>query len=155
MAPTEEQKRTRAQTRQRNDALRAEQDALRHEAKRREWREQDMHLTRDQAAAGEPCRGCGLPLIDALGSWPPLMYLSDQERIDHDAAESKYKELHRDCRAHRWSMEGSRTTHCGLCLGGRVRRDQELDIWALDLNRAWSREELVAALDGLPGALNK
>lgn len=142
--------RSRAETRRRNDALRAEEDALRREAKRREWHEKGMYLTRDQAAAGEPCRGCGLPVIDGLGSWPPLMHLSDPERIDHDAAEAKYKELHPDCRAHRWSMAGSRTTHCGLCcsplplsqnqiesisriLKGHVRREEEHDIWALDL----------------------
>ncbi len=147
---TEEQKRARADTLRRNDALRDEQDARRREAKRREGREKGMYLTRDQAAAGEPCRGCGLLVIDGLGSWPPLMHLSDLERIDYDVAEAKYKERHPDCRAHRWSMEGSRTTHCGLCcpplplsqnqiesisgiLNGHVRRGEELDVWALDL----------------------
>src|SRR5690606_4245439 len=71
---TEEQKRTRAETRRRNEALRAEADAHRQEAKRREWYEKDMFLTREQAAGGEPCRGCGLPVIDGLGSFPPLMH---------------------------------------------------------------------------------
>ena len=150
MALTEEQKQSRAESRQRNEASRAEADALRHEAKRRDWHEKDMFLTRDQAAAGAPRRGCGLPVIDNLGSWPPLMLLSEQARCDYDAAEAKFKQLHPDCRAHRWSMEGSRSTHCGLCcpplplspsqietvsriLSGHVRRDEELDIWALDL----------------------
>ncbi len=150
MALTEEQRQTRAETRQRNEALRAEADALRHEAKRREWREKGMFLTRDQAVAGEPCGACGLPVIDGLGSWPPLMHLTEQERVDHDADEAMFKQLHPDCHAHRWSMEGSRSTHCGLCcpplplspgqiesisriLTGHVRREEELDIWALDL----------------------
>ncbi|MDH6180770.1 hypothetical protein M2152_000952 [Microbacteriaceae bacterium SG_E_30_P1] len=147
---TDEQKRTRAETRHRTAALRAEEDALRREAKRCEWHEEDMFLTREQAAAGELCRGCGLEVIDGLGSWPPLMHLSPEQRIEHDAAETRYKQLHPDCRAHRWSIDGSRTTHCGLCcppvpfsrsqldavakiLDGHVRRDEELDIWALDL----------------------
>lgn len=149
-ALTAEQKRARAETRRRSEALRAEEDALRHEAKRREWHEKDMFLTREQAAAGDPCRGCGLPVIDGLGSFAPLMHLSAEERVEYNAAEARYKQLHPDCRSHRWSMQGSRTTHCGLCcppipfsksqleavariLSGHVRREEELDIWALDL----------------------
>lgn len=160
MALTEEQKQSRAETRQRNEALRAEAEALRHEAKRREWHEREMFLTRDQAAAGEPCRACGLPVIDGLGSWPPLMHLTEHERADHDVTEAKFKQLHPDCHAHRWSMEGSRSTHCGLCcpplplspsqietvsriLSGHVSREEELDIWALDLTCAHRTEHSV------------
>ena len=172
MALTEEQKQTRAETRQRNEALRAEADAVRREAKRREWHEKGMFLTRDQAAAGEPCRACGLPVIDGLGSWPPPMHVTEQERIEHDAAEAAFKQLHPDCHAHRWTMEGSRTSHCGLCcpplpmsasqietvsriLNGLVRRKEELDVWAASLtcghqvqrevhytNRYWSASTL-------------
>ena len=39
-----------------------------------------MYLTREQAAAGELCRGCGLPVIDNLGNWPGTMYLTDKQR---------------------------------------------------------------------------
>jgi len=109
-----------------------------------------MFLTRNQAVAGEPCRACRLPVIDGLGSWPPLVHLTEQERVDHDVAEAKFKQLRPDCHAHRWSIEGSRSTHCGLCcpplplspsqiesvsriLSGHVRREEELVIWALDL----------------------
>lgn len=158
MALTEVQKRTRAETRLRNEALQAEEDALRREAKSREWREKGMYLTRDQAAAGEPCRGCGLPVIDGLGSCPPMMHLSEKERIEYDAAEAAYKHQHPDCRAHRWSMQGSRTSHCGLCcppvplslgqiesisriLQGHVRREDELDVWALNLMTCGHRVE--------------
>ena len=150
MPLTEDQKRERAEKRRLSAALKEEEQAHRREAKRREWHEKGMFLTRDQAAAGEVCRGCGLPVIDGLGSWPPLMHLSDQERLDHDAAEARYKQLHPDCHAHRWGMQGSRTTHCGLCcppipfsdsqlesvariLRGHVPREEELDVWALDL----------------------
>lgn len=150
VALTNEQKRARAETRRRNNALKAENDALRQEAKRLEWHEKDMFLTRDQALAGAACRGCGLPVIDGLGSFPPLMRLSAEERVEYDAAETRYKQMHPDCRSHRWSMQGSRTTHCGFCcpptplsesqleavaqiFRGHVRREEELDIWALDL----------------------
>lgn len=150
MPLTDEQKQTRAEARQRNEALRAEAEAVRREVKRREWHEKGMFLTRDQAAAGEPCRACGLPVIDGLGSWPPLMQLTEQERVEYDAAGATFKQLHPDCHAHRWSMEGSRMSHCGLCcpplplsasqietvsriLNGATRRTEELDVWAVTL----------------------
>lgn len=41
--------------------------------------------------------------------------MSDDERIDYDAAQARFSELHPDCDSHRWSMAGSRTTHCGSC----------------------------------------
>lgn len=79
-----------------------------------------------------------------------MMHLSEKERIEYDAVEAAYKHQHADCRTHRWSMQGSRTSHCGLCcpplplspgqiesisriLQGHVRREDELDVWALDL----------------------
>lgn len=150
MPVTEDQKREPADRRRPSAALKEEEQAHPTEAKRREWYQKNMFLTREQAAAGEACRGCGLPVIDGLGSWPPLMHLSDQERLDHDAAEARYKQLHPGCHSHRWSMQGSRTTHCGLCcppipfsdsqlesiariLRRHVRREEELDVWALDL----------------------
>ena len=37
------------------------------------------------------CRGCRLPLIDGLGSLPPLTHLTEEERIRHDAAEVAYR----------------------------------------------------------------
>ena len=112
---TEQEKNERADKRRMSVALRDEAQAHAREAKRQEWAEKSMYLTRDQAAAGEPCRGCGPPVIDNLGSWPPLMHLSPEERIEHDAAEAQFKALHPDCQSHRWSMEGSRVSHCGLC----------------------------------------
>jgi hypothetical protein len=109
-----------------------------------------MFLTREQAAAGDPCRGCGLPVTDGLESFPPHMYLAPEERVEHDAAEARCELMHPDCRAHRWTIEGSRTMLCGLCcppipfsesqlesvariLQGHVRREEELEVWALDL----------------------
>lgn len=148
MPLTDEQKRARAETRKRNEAVRAEADAHRQEAKHREWREKDMFLTREEAAAAKPCRGCGLPVIDDLGSFPPLIHLTPEQRLEYDAAEAQYQAMHSECRAHRWSMQGSRATHCGYCcppiplsetqmeavaqiFRGHVRREEELDVWEL------------------------
>lgn len=143
---TDEQKAERAQKRRLTDALKEEARVHREEAKRREWREKGMYLTREQAAAGEPCRGCGLPVIDNLGDWPGTMYLTDEQRVIYDADQQRYRDMHPDCNSHRWSMAGSRATHCGFCcppipmspeqyesiqriLSGSVRREEELDIW--------------------------
>ena len=148
---TEEQKVARAEKRQMTAALQAEEHERRREAKRLEWHDKAMYLTREQAAAGEPCRGCGLPVIDNLGSWSPLMKLTDEELKEYDAAQAQFKELHPDCHEATWSMEGSRTTHCFLCCppvpisdaqreklsrllaGFGPRREEELDIWTRTL----------------------
>lgn len=112
---TEEQKAQRARTRKRNQALAAEAEHRRTEARHREWKEMGLRLTRAELEAGVPCRGCGLPIIDDLEPFPALMHLTDAQRLEYDAAEKEYLERHGDCHAHRWSMGGSRTTHCGYC----------------------------------------
>lgn len=105
-----------------------------------------MYLTREQAAAGDPCHGCGLPVIDNLGDWPGTMYLTDEQRVIDDADQRRYRDIQPDCNSHRWSMAGSRATHCGFCcppipmspeqyesiqriLSGSVRREGEHDTW--------------------------
>lgn len=65
--------------------------------------------------AGHPCRGCGEPILDGLGGWPPLLRVTSEERAEHDAEETRYKERHGKCRAVRWTVSGSRTQHCGQC----------------------------------------
>lgn len=62
-----------------------------------------------------PCRGCGRSIIDGLGEWPPLMKLDDEQKRDYEAADAAFKSQHPDCHASRWSMAGSRTTHCSFC----------------------------------------
>ncbi|QHO69162.1 hypothetical protein BHD05_05355 [Marisediminicola antarctica] len=54
-------------------------------------------------------------MIDDLGSWPPVMHLSSEERVEHDRAEVQFRQLHPDYQSHRWSMQESRVSHCGLC----------------------------------------
>lgn len=149
------------------NALKEETRAHRDEAKRREWREKGMYLTREQAATGEPCRGCGLPIIDNLGNWPGTMYLTPEQKVEYDADQAKYKETHPNCDAHRWSMSGSRATHCGCCcppipmspeqyeniskiLLGSPRREEELDIWERTLTCGHLVEQSVHHTNQLP-----
>ncbi|WP_029253505.1 hypothetical protein [Paraoerskovia marina] len=112
---TEEQKAERALKRRRAEALKVEAQAFRHEAKRREWAQQGMYLTREGAQAGALCRGCGLPAADKLGERPPLTHLTDQERAEDDAAEAAFQAAQPDCGTYSRSISGSRTRHCGLC----------------------------------------
>tara|TARA_R110002124_G_scaffold65042_9_gene178099 strand:+ start:619 stop:1329 length:711 start_codon:yes stop_codon:yes gene_type:complete len=151
MPLTEEQKAERTQKRRMTNALKEEARAHRDEARRQEWREKGMYLTREQAAAGDLCHGCGLPVIDNLGSWPGTMYLTDEQRVMYDADQERYREMHPNCDAHRWSMAGSRATPCGYCCPPipisreqaesihRIlatvseRREEELEIWARTL----------------------
>jgi hypothetical protein len=112
---SEEQVAARRLARARRDALAAEESHRRQLATRQRWASESMYLTREEAAAGAHCRGCGLPVIDGLGDWGPLMKLSPEQRREHDAQEAAYAARHQGCRAHRWSMSGSRATHCGSC----------------------------------------
>jgi hypothetical protein len=111
----DEQRAQRALKRQRARALAAEAEHERTEARLRDWVVNGTRLTRKELEAGEPCRGCGLPIIDGRGSWPALLKLSSRERAEYDAAEADYKARHGDCRASRWSISGSRSTHCSYC----------------------------------------
>jgi hypothetical protein len=72
-------------------------------------------MTRAEIEAGEPCRRCGQPLLDGLGDSGPLNNLTPDQRAEYDRAEELYRERHRDCRSHRWSLGGHRALHCGYC----------------------------------------
>lgn len=58
------------------DALAAEEGHRQQIARRERWAKEAMYLTREEAASGTACRGCGLPVIDGLGDWPPPMKLN-------------------------------------------------------------------------------
>ncbi|GGF31194.1 hypothetical protein GCM10010922_02810 [Microbacterium sorbitolivorans] len=150
MALTEAQKAERAAARRRKAALAAESDAHRREKMRQRWRDEDMFLTREEARSGAPCRACGLPVIDNLGNWPGTMYLTDEERIEYDATNALFEKMHPACGTGRWSMDGSRATHCLLCcpplplsesqietitriLTDSPRNEADLDVWKLTL----------------------
>jgi len=112
---TEEEKARRALDRRRKEALQAEEDAVRREHKRREWETNGTYLTREEYAAGAPCRGCGLPIIDGLGSWPALLKMDDKQRGEYEAAQAEFRQRHASCRDGQWSVEGSQAKHCCFC----------------------------------------
>jgi hypothetical protein len=113
---TDEQKAAQAAKRRRKEALAAEAEYERNQAKRREWEANGTRLSREELEAGVPCRGCGLPIIDGLGDRPPLLKLTEAERAEFDTADADYLARHRSCHSHRWSMSGSRTQHCGTAV---------------------------------------
>lgn len=112
---TEDQKAAPALTRKRNEAVRAEGEHARQQAKKRDWEEQRLRLTYEELVAREPCRGCGEAILDGLEPFPGTMYLTPEQKVEYEAREAAYKERHGECRAHRWSMGGSRHRHCGFC----------------------------------------
>ncbi|MFF4420556.1 hypothetical protein ACFY04_07180 [Streptomyces sp. NPDC001549] len=112
---TEEQKANRAAARARREALAAEEKDRRDAERREAWAREGTQLTWDEYKAGVSCRGCGEPMYDGLGSWPGLMYLSEEEKRDHEAMEERFRRLHPDCKSGRWGTGGSRVTHCCLC----------------------------------------
>lgn len=72
-------------------------------------------MSRAELEAGEHCRGCGLPLLDDLGNWPPLSQLTAEQQAEYEHASAAFLERHHGCRSHRWSLSGHRTEHCGYC----------------------------------------
>jgi hypothetical protein len=49
------------------------------------------------------------------GSGKGLIHLTEEERAQYDSEEQHFEGRHADCHAHRWTVEGSLTTHCGKC----------------------------------------
>ena len=112
---TDEERERRALLRAHRTAEAAEADDRRVEERRLQWQCEGMYLSRAEIEAGEPCRGCSQPLVDGLGGWYPLNKLATDQRAEYDRAEELYRERHRDCRSHRWSLSGHRAQHCGYC----------------------------------------
>lgn len=112
---SEEEKARRATNRRQHAAVLAEEEDARQTRKRQEWIANGTYLNRAELEARVPCRGCGQPIIDDLGQWPPLMKLDDEQKRDYEAADAAFKSRHPDCHSSRWSMAGSRTTHCSFC----------------------------------------
>lgn len=148
---SEEEKAKRAERRRRAAALAAEETASRDEAKQREWVANGAYLSREELEAGVHCRGCELPIIDGLGDWPPLMKMDENQRLEYESAVTDFRARHSDCHASRWSMSGSRATHCSFCCpppplsakqverivaifaSTRRKNPAELDTWRLTL----------------------
>ena len=147
---SEEDRARRVAARARCDALAAEEDDHRRAERARRWARDGTWLSFDELRAGVACRGCGEPVVDGRGSWPPLMKLTGDERAAYDEAEAQFRQRHTDYRSGRWSMSGSRSWHCGFCcpppppspkqieqisriLSSTARDVRELDRWELTL----------------------
>jgi hypothetical protein len=133
---SEEENQRSALARRTKSALAAEADAHRQEVKRRQCAEEGSYLTREELEAGAPCRGCGLAIIDELGAWPPLMLLTYEERTERERMNKAFTDRHPDCRSVRWSMSGSRTTHCGECCPPPPLGDRQIEAIARLLQSA-------------------
>src|SRR2546428_712746 len=77
---TEDQRQQRAAKRAQKKALEAEAEDQRQRERSERWEREHTRLTWEEFVAGEPCRGCGQPMSDRLGSWSPLMKMSEAEK---------------------------------------------------------------------------
>lgn len=112
---TAEEKQARADARAHLEALAAEEQDRRHQAKRFEWDRTGARLTREEFEAGEPCRGCGRALRgDTRPSLPCRNDMTELDRADDEQDKIEFTRLHPDCNEVRWTV-GGRTSHCGLC----------------------------------------
>ncbi|GAA2293767.1 hypothetical protein SVIO_072560 [Streptomyces violaceusniger] len=144
---TEEQKRQRAAKRALRSALDAEADDRRRREQDERWKREGTRLSWADYVAGKPCRGCGEPMQDGLGDWYPLMKLSESEKREYEEADRRFRERHADCRGGRWSISGSRGTHCGFCCPPPPMSPKQLEKLARLLASWPSREERKKALD--------
>jgi hypothetical protein len=138
---TSEQRDHRALLRARREALAAEEDDRRHEERRQQWHREGAYLSRAELEAGEPCRGCGQPLLDGLGNWYPLNRLTTEQRAEYDRAEALFRERHGTCRSHRWGLSGHRATHCGYCCPPPPMSDRQIGQISQILASAQVRKE--------------
>ncbi len=147
---TAEQKEQRGKDAALREALKAEERDRRDRENRERWRREGLYSTWEEALAGGPCKGCGRPLDDGKGAWGGTMYMTAEMLAEYEAENALFRERHGDCQAMRWSLSGSRTTHCGACcpplplspdqltrlrsiLAGASRSARELTTWALEL----------------------
>lgn len=73
---TDEQREQRTLLRARRAAEAAEEEDRRTEERRQQWQREGTYMSWAEIEAGEPCRGCGQPLLDGMGGWPPLLKLT-------------------------------------------------------------------------------
>ncbi|GAA3626039.1 hypothetical protein GCM10022419_134510 [Nonomuraea rosea] len=112
---TDAQRQERALNRARKAALEAEERDRRREEQRRRSRE-ETRLSQEELQAGVLCPGCGEPINDQLGNWPPPAQMSEEEQRQRDEADARYRERHDQCDSPvRWSTAGSRAEHCLYC----------------------------------------
>jgi hypothetical protein len=144
---TDEQREQKALLRARRAAEAAEEADRRTEERRQQWQREGTYMSWAEIEAGEPCRGCGQPLLDGMGSWPPLLQLTPEQRAEYDREDAAFRERHAGCRAGRWSMSGHRTSHCSYCCPMPPLSDQQAEQVAQILSSARVRSEDLDAWD--------
>jgi hypothetical protein len=124
---TSEQREQRAHERARRAAIAAEEEDHRLAERQEQWQRDGIYLSRAEMEAGEHCRGCGQPFLDGLGDRPPLNQLTPEQRAEYEQADATFRERHRDCRSHRWSLSGQRIQHCGYCCPSPPLSDRQVE----------------------------
>jgi hypothetical protein len=144
---TDEQREQLALLRARRAAEAAEEEDRRTEERRQQWQREGAYMSRAEMEAGEPCRGCGQPLLDGAGDWSPLLQLTPEQRAEYDQADAAFREQHADCRAARWSLSGHRTSHCFYCCPPPPMSAQQIEEVARILSSTRVRAEDLDAWD--------
>jgi hypothetical protein len=124
---TSVQREERALARARRAAVAAGEEDRRLREREQQWQRDGAYMSRAELEAGEPCRGCGQPLLDGLGSWPPLSRLTPGQQAEHDRMDALFRGRHGACRSHRWSLSGHRAIHCGYCCPLPPMSDRQID----------------------------
>lgn len=144
---TAEQREQKALLRAHRAAQAAEEEDRRLEERQQQWQREGAYLSRAELKAGEPCRGCGQPLLDGLGDWPALNQLTPAERAEYDRVQTLFAQRHADCRSHRSSTGGHRTLHCGYCCPPPPLSDEQIEKIALIFSSARVRTENLDSWD--------
>jgi hypothetical protein len=124
---TDQRREHRALLRARRLATTAEEEDRRVQERRQQWQRDGIYMSRAEIEAGEPCRGCGEPLVDGTGGWPPLLQLTPEQRAGYDQADAAFRERHAGCRAGRWSLSGHRTAYCFYCCPPPPLSDRQIE----------------------------
>lgn len=120
----------------------AEAAAVRQAEHARRREAQPPSLTREQFEAGEPCPGCGMPLIDkGRPERVGTRYETAEQRELREAEEARFSAAHPDCHAGRWSMSGSAYSHCFDCCPPHPLSDEQIRALAAILSGSPRPEE--------------
>jgi hypothetical protein len=115
---TAEEKQKRQQRRVEHVALAAEERSRQREERIAQWRDSDTYMSYEELRAGEPCRGCGQPILGD-GTWEdlPRQRENPERREVRLAEDARFETQHADCATGglNWSMQGSPVRHCGAC----------------------------------------
>lgn len=91
-------------------ALLSESWAQAEEAKRMERAGDDLQLTHEAYAAGDPCPACGRALLGE-----PALGTDEECLVWIDADNAEFRAEHAACNMGVWRLENNRVEHCHLC----------------------------------------